>query len=199
MVFMASINKQISLFLCLMMFSVVVSAQNLYRFKDEEGRTVIRNSITGDQALNGYDVIDPSTGQVVQRIAPVVQDDSQDVIYATPDDKILLSSYSSVTEIDAHLERKLEKLDAEVANIHTDKRILEVELASEREVKQQRYIDRERDVPEDLEARILELESNIEGLDLALQRREVSRQQEEVEYNSKAKRFAELKAADTIK
>lgn len=196
---MSPINKQVSLFLCFMMLSVGASAQNLYRFKDEEGRTVIRNSITGDQALNGYEVIDPSTGKVVESIAAVVQDASEEVIYATPDDKILLSSYSSVEEIVAHLQRKLDKLDAEVANIHTDKRILETELESERQVKQQRYVDRERDVPEELDARILELEANIEGLEQALQRREVTRQQEEVEYNSKAKRFAELKAADTIK
>ena len=190
--------KQLCLFLSLVMFSSVVHAQYLYRFQDEGGRTVIRNSISGEQARAGYEVIDPTTGQVVETIAPTVLDETAKVIYATPDDQILLSSYSTVEEIQAHLDRKLEKLDAEVANIQTDKRILEIELESQLEAKQ-RYIDREREVPEELNSHIAELERNLEGLDSALEMRAKNREQEVIEYDSKAMRFAELKAADEVK
>lgn len=190
--------RQFSLFLCLVMFSAMANAQYLYRYKDEDGRTVIKNSISGEQALDGYEVIDPSSGKVVDRIAPTVIDEASSVIYATPDDQILLSSYSTTDEINAHLQRKLDKLDAEVANIHTDKRILEIELESE-SAERQRLVDREREIPEELAARILEIEQNIKGLDLALTARAANREQEIIEYNSKAKRFAELKAADQIK
>lgn len=190
--------RQLSLFFCLIILSNMASAQYLYRYKDEAGRTVINNSISGDKALAGYEILDSSTGKLVDRIAPTVFDESSSVIYATPDDQILLSSYSSIEEINSHLQRKLEKLDAEVANIQTDKRVLSVELEAEL-VERQRLIDREREIPEDLDIHIEEIEQSLKGLDEALKRRAADREQDTIEYDSKAKRFAELQSADEVK
>lgn len=149
----------------------LVSAQSLYRYKDENGVTVLNNSIPAKYVTQGYEIIDSRTGKVTDRVLAIVQDESIKRVYQSPDDKILLSSYSSVEEIQEHLERKLAKLKAEVANIQTDKRVLGIEL--ERQQKElQRLKDRERDIPEELLAHIAQLEGSITGLDGALVRRE---------------------------
>lgn len=172
-------------------------AQSLYRYKDSNGVTVLNNSIPAEYSTRGYEIIDGRTGTVVQKVAPVVIDASGTQVFQSPDDKILLASYSSVEEIQEHLERKLAKLNAEVANIQTDIRVLAIEL-ERREQEMQRLKDREREIPDELTAHIATLKGSLAGLEGALQRREGDIQKTTQEYEAKARRFEVLKSADEL-
>jgi len=181
----------------MLLLSEAALSQSLYRYKDENGVTVLNNSIPAQYVTKGYEVMDARTGKVIQKVAPVVVDTTGTRVYRTPDDKILLASYSSVEEINEHLQRKVGKLDAEVANIQTDKRVLGMEL--ERQQKElKRLQDREREIPEELSAHIAELESSLLGLDGALKRRQGDLERTIQEYEAKSRRFEVLQSADDL-
>lgn len=172
-------------------------SQSLYRYKDSSGITVLNNSIPAEYSTQGYEVIDARTGKVVQKVAPVVVDASGTRVFQSPEDKILLASYSSVEEIKEHLDRKLAKLNAEIANIQTDVRVLSIEL-ERREEEMQKLKDREREIPDELTAHIATLKGSLAGLEGALQRREGDRKNTTEEYEAKSERFKVLKAADEL-
>jgi len=177
--------------LLISLLSTAVMSQSLYRYKDNNGVTVLNNSIPAEYATKGYEVMDARTGKVIQKVEPVIVDTSGTRVYQTPDDKILLSSYSS------HLERKVAKLNAEVANIQTDKRVLGIEL-ERRQKELQKLQEREREIPEELSNHIAELEGSLAGLDGALERREGDLVRTAQEYQAKADRFEVLKSADDL-
>jgi len=183
--------------LLISLLSTAVMSQSLYRYKDNNGVTVLNNSIPAEYATKGYEVMDARTGKVIQKVEPVIVDTSGTRVYQTPDDKILLSSYSSVEEIQEHLERKVAKLNAEVANIQTDKRVLGIEL-ERRQKELQKLQEREREIPEELSNHIAELEGSLAGLDGALERREGDLVRTAQEYQAKADRFEVLKSADDL-
>lgn len=184
------------LMLVLVMPSLAWS-QSLYRYKDENGTTVLNNSIPAKYVAKGYEVIDARTGKVTDKVVAIVQDENVKRVYQSPDDKILLASYSTVKEIAEHLERKLAKLRAEVANIQTDMRVQNIEL--ERQQKElKRLQDREREIPEELLGHITELEGSLDGLAGALERRESDMQWTIDEYEAKSQRFQTLKQADIL-
>lgn len=190
-------NKKSLILLLMLLLPVLAEAQDLYRYKDNNGITVLNNSIPAEYVRGGYEVIDARTGKVIQKVAPVVADTSGNRVYQTPDDKILLASYSSVEEIMEHLERKKAKLDAEVANIKTDQRVLGMEL--ERQQKElKRLQDREREIPETLTKHIAELEGSMSGLEGALVRRQGDLERTTQEYEAKADRFKVLQKADDL-
>lgn len=166
-------------------------AQYLYRYKDENGITVMNNFIPAGLAGNGYEVLDASTGKVVETVEPVEGKEETNVVYLSPDDRILLASYSTVEEIQAHLERKTVGLKAEIANIQTDLRILGFEL-EEKRAELLKLQEREKEIPEDLTAHIAELEESDQGLNDALARRQTDLDLTSKEYEAKMKRFEVL-------
>ncbi len=175
--------------LCLM--AGTAFAQYLYRYTDDNGSVVMNNTIPPEYAGKGYEILDPGTGKVVQVIEPQEEDLEANVVYLSPDDKILLASYSSPEEIQAHLERKTAGLRAEIANIRADIRILNEELeASLAEVA--RLEEREREVPQETLDHIAELKESDAGLKAALDRREQDLLSTEEEYEQKKARFLVL-------
>ena len=181
--------------LLMLLFSKAVFSQSLYRYKDENGVTVLNNSIPAEYVTRGYEVMDARTGQVIESVAPV--DTGGARVYQTPDDKILLASYSSIEEIDEHLQRKVNKLNAEVANIQTDKRVVGIELQRQKK-ELERLQDGEREIPGELPAHIAELEQSLVGLDDALKRREGDLERTIQEYEAKSRRFELLQSVDDL-
>jgi len=181
-----------SLTLLLLLLSSLASAQYLYRYTDENGRMVLNSFIPPEYAGAGYEVLDARTGELIQVIAAKAEDEEgADIVYLSPEDRILLASYSEVEEIEAHLARKTAGLRAEIANIHTDLRILGEEL-EEKRAELDRLVEREREIPEELTAHIAELEESDAGLNAALTRREFDLTKTEHEYQEKMARFEVL-------
>ena len=170
-------------------------SQYLYRYTDENGSVVMNSTIPPEYAGKGYEILDAGTGKLVQKVEPQEEDISANVVYLSPEDKILLASYSSVEEIQAHMERKTAGLKAEIANIRADIRILNEEMeVSQAEVK--RLTDREREVPQATLDHIAELEESDTGLRAALERREQDLLSTEQEYQQKKERFAVLLSSE---
>ena len=166
-------------------------AQYLYRYTDENGSVVMNSTVPPEYAGKGYEILDAGTGKLIQKVEPQELDAAANVVYLSPEDKILLASYSSVEEIQAHLERKTAGLKAEIANIRADIRILNEEMeVSQAEVK--RLTEREREVPQTMLDHIVELEESDAGLQAALERREQDLLSTEQEYEQKKERFAVL-------
>lgn len=170
-------------------------AQYLYRYKDENGSVVMNSTVPPEYAGKGYEILDAGTGKLLQKVEPQEVDAAANVVYLSPEDKILLASYSSVDEIQAHLERKTAGLKAEIANIRADIRILNEEMeTSQAEVK--RLTDREREVPQETMGHIAKLEESDAGLRAALERREQDLLSTEQEYEQKKDRFAVLQNSE---
>ncbi len=170
-------------------------AQYLYRYTDEDGSVVLNSTVPPEYIGKGYEILDAGTGKLLQKVEPQEVDLSANVVYLSPEDKILLASYSSVEEIQAHLERKTAGLKAEIANIRADIRILNEEM----EVGQaqvQRLKDREREVPQEMMDHISELEESDAGLRAALERREQDLLSTEQEYQQKKERFSVLLSSE---
>lgn len=170
-------------------------AQYLYRYTDENGSVVMNSTIPAEYAGKGYEILDARSGKLMQTVEPQEEDAAANVVYLSPEDKILLASYSSTEEIQAHLERKTVGLRAEIANIRGDIRILEAELeTSQAEV--ERLTDREREIPQETLDHIAELKESDAGLKAALERREKDLISTEQEYEEKAARFELLLSSE---
>jgi len=185
---LANFCTKICITLMLCMAANAAFAQYLYRYKDENGSVVMNSTVPPEYAGKGYEILDAGTGKLLQKVEPQEVDAAANVVYLSPEDKILLASYSSVDEIQAHLERKTAGLKAEIANIRADIRILNEEMeTSQAEVK--RLTDREREVPQETMDHIAELEESDAGLRAALE-------STEQEYEQKKDRFAVLQNSE---
>ncbi len=192
---MANFCTKICITLMLCMAANAAFAQYLYRYKDENGSVVMNSTVPPEYAGKGYEILDAGTGKLLQKVEPQEVDAAANVVYLSPEDKILLASYSFVDEIQAHLERKTAGLKAEIANIRADIRILNEEMeTSQAEVK--RLTDREREVPQETMDHIAELEESDAGLRAALERREQDLLSTEQEYEQKKDRFAVLQNSE---
>lgn len=192
---LANFCTKICMTVMLCMAANAAFSQYLYRYTDENGSVVMNSTIPPEYAGKGYEILDAGTGKLVQKVEPQEEDISANVVYLSPEDKILLASYSSVEEIQAHMERKTAGLKAEIANIRADIRILNEEMeVSKAEVK--RLTDREREVPQATLDHIAELEESDTGLRAALERREQDLLSTEQEYQQKKERFAVLLSSE---
>ena len=100
--------------LAILLFLVCVSAQaqELFRYKNEDGVLVTTDRLPPNAANGGYEVISTS-GRILRVVAPLSQEamlsDEQraDAAEQQRNDVYLLTSYSSVSEIEAQADRKL--------------------------------------------------------------------------------------------
>lgn len=192
---MATVHTKILIALILYLSAGTAFAQYLYRYTDENGSVVMNSSLPAEYAGKGYEILDARSGKLVQKVERQEEDAAANLVYLSPDDKILLASYSSTEEIQAHLERKTAGLRAEIANILADIRILDSELeTSQAEVA--RLKDREREIPQETLDHIAELKESDAGLKAALERREKDLISTEQEYEEKAARFELLLSSE---
>ena len=116
-----SIGTLAGLLLCLA--AMVAEAGNLYRYRNSEGNLVIDHQIPPQYIDKGYEVI-TSTGRVEKVVPPRAESDPEDETSSTraqaveadqrEEDQMLLRSYSSLEELRAAAERRLEQLDREI-------------------------------------------------------------------------------------
>lgn len=113
-----------SILVLLISMSASAHAQNLYRYKDANGRTVINHAVPPDAAKNGYEVISQS-GRVIQTVERQLSGVELEEMSAErqqkrreaeqlEEDKLLLLKYSSVDDIIYAKNRAIQELNANV-------------------------------------------------------------------------------------
>ena len=122
--------KQVIWMISLALIAGEAVSQELYRYVDKEGITILNNSIPSEYVNAGYEVIN-AQGQVVQVVPPKRASSSERELVVEQSDTILMTSYSTATEIEAHRDRKLDSIEREVDNIESDRRVLGLQLAEE--------------------------------------------------------------------
>ena len=178
--------------------SAGAGAQEFYRYKNDEGQTVMDTTVPAQYVNSGYDVLN-SRGELIERVAPVKEDDPFEVAQANnladraAADQVLLTSYSTVDEIKAHRLRKLQAIEREISIIESDRRVVQLELEHAK-TEHADLIAREREVPADLPVTIAQLETTIQSLDDQLVRRETEWEAINQEFTGKIARFEQLKA-----
>ncbi|UTW44433.1 hypothetical protein KFE80_08495 [bacterium SCSIO 12696] len=97
----------------------------LYRYRDAQGNVVISTNIPKEFAAQGYDILN-NVGKLLQTVEPhVVMTEEQKAAklrlqQQQVEDQYLLKSYSSVSEIEAARDRKLESLARDIALIESN-------------------------------------------------------------------------------
>ena len=93
-----------------------------YRYRDAEGEFVISTSIPKEFAAKGYDILN-SSFQLIRTVEPhrVLTDEEKaakvQLQKQQEEDEYLLKSYSSASEIEAAMQRKLDSLSRDIALI----------------------------------------------------------------------------------
>ncbi len=182
--------RQLSALLLGLILTGLSFAQEYYRFRDENGVMRMEPTIPAEYVDKGYDVLN-SQGVLVRRVpAKKVVEEVDPVRQA--EDQILLSSYSSVEEIEAHRDRRLAGIQRQEDITRSDRKVLTGELDKEIKAASGYRVDGN-DVPEEVSSRISELDSLINSLDAQLERQDAEKQSINSEFAAKIERFQELK------
>jgi hypothetical protein len=187
---------KIFLLLAICMATSASWGQEFYRYKDADGQTVMDSMIPAQYVNGGYDVLN-SRGQLIERVPPVQEVDSLEAAQANQiadralSDQVLLTSYSTVEEIDAHRQRKLLAIEREMSIIETDQRVVQIEI-DKAELEVSEYAAEE--VPPEVSGHLADLNSTILKLADQLARRQVDMVDIDEEVIGKMDRFRQLKA-----
>jgi chromosome segregation ATPase len=103
-------------------FVAAQAATKVYRYKNNEGVTVMDNKIPAEYAGKGYEIVS-TTGKVIKVVPPSLtkeEAEKQKAEMLAKEERLkadieLKRSYSSVTDIDAAKERNLQSLKANIA------------------------------------------------------------------------------------
>lgn len=119
-----SIGAVAVVLLCLS--AMVAEAGNLYRYRNSDGNLVIDHQVPPEYIAQGYEVI-TSTGRVEAVIPPHQENQEemapeavQTAAQNREEDQMLLRSYSSVEELQAAGERRLQQLDREIEIVESN-------------------------------------------------------------------------------
>lgn len=192
------IKRRMCLAVALCLLASLAWSQDFYRYTNSEGQTVLDTKIPGQYVNDGYDVLD-SGGRLMEHVPAVLVLDAteteQVVVAASTEqsDQILLSSYSTADEIDAHRLRKVQALEREISIIENDKRVTQIEIDKAVQEKSD-YEARDFEVPVEMLERIDELDIIVVGLDEQLLRRQSEIAAIDNEFIGKMNRFRQLKA-----
>ncbi len=108
-----------------------VCAQDLYRYVDQSGVTVLARSIPPEYVSQGYEIIN-AQGHVIQTVLPKAVIDSHfNKLTVDQSDNVLLTSYSTVSELEEHRSRKVSGVEREIGNLESDQRVLALQMAGE--------------------------------------------------------------------
>ncbi|HCS63373.1 MAG TPA: hypothetical protein DIW64_04425 [Cellvibrio sp.] len=187
-----------------LLLSGLVAAQNkttskvIYRYKNNQGITVLDSNIPPEYVNKGYEIVSLS-GKVIKVIAPVTEGAEGERLYREKlerevrerEDIQLRRSYSNVGDIDAAKTRNLESLRGNIS-------ILQANLTSAR-TRLQNYqsqaaaIERAgRQLPEDLLKNINNLVQEEKDIQVQIQQREEEYKTVEQKFDADRKRFVEI-------
>lgn len=175
------------------------SGARLYRYINVEGIVVIDDKIPPAYVAQGYDVLS-STGQLLDTVEPSVPQNAVEKalrkkVLAARDkeDHFILISYSSVTEIQAAMARKLGQLDREVKSINTNIRGSKRRIAFEQQ-RAANYQRGGRKVPKNVTETLFELELEVKKSESLLELKKEEYEKMEERYQGYIERYRQLKA-----
>jgi hypothetical protein len=124
--------------LSLFWLSAQAATKTVYRYKNNEGITVIDNKIPAEFAGKGYEIVS-TTGKVIKVVPPSLskeEAEKQKAEKIAKEERLkadieLKRSYSNVSDIDAAKERNLESLKANIAILKSNLESTKQERATE--------------------------------------------------------------------
>lgn len=173
-------------------------AQEFFRYQNEQGQTVMDNTIPAPYVAGGYDVLD-ARGRLIERVPPQqapTGEEAEDNLgreQAQANDQLLLTSYSNIDEIEAHRLRKRQAVEREISIIRSDQGVMGDEF-DRVEAEYQALVEREREIPATLTQSRKDLTSTLSLLDQQLLRRTRELDEIDREFDARAARFLQLKA-----
>ncbi|MFC4260757.1 DUF4124 domain-containing protein [Marinobacter lacisalsi] len=167
---------------CLLMSSLTDA--RMYRYKDDNGRMVISNTVPQEASTRGYEILN-NQGRVVERIAPAPTEEElrqraeeerrqQEAEEQRVRDKALLRRYRHPDDAVRALHRKIDELEGLIQLKRGNISVIESQLDAE----QSRAADLERsgrEIPEGTLSKIERLQSQIQDIEaeIAVQNREI--------------------------
>ncbi|MBQ0719606.1 MAG: hypothetical protein KBT88_04860 [Gammaproteobacteria bacterium] len=175
------------------------SGGRLFRYINEEGVVVIDDKIPPAYVAQGYDILS-GRGQLLDTVEPSVPQNAVEkalrkkaLMAREKEDRFILISYSSVTEIQAAMARKLGQLDREVKSINTNIRGSKRRIAFEQQ-RAANYQRGGREVPTNVRETLLELEAEVKKSESLLLLKQEEYDKTEARYQGYVERYRQLKA-----
>jgi hypothetical protein len=184
-----------------------IQASNLYRYKNEQGTTVMTRNLPAKYAKNGYDVIDKH-GRVIQTVerqltAEEFAQKSKTVNLAKQQqaakeaqeayDISLLKRFSFVSDIEAEQTRRVEELKTRITILNSNLKAVRQEVDAEY-LKAANLERSNRKVGELIQGRIQQLEQQILSTEALLDKHQNDIVELNKEYERDIRRFKELLA-----
>ena len=181
-------------------------AANLYRYRNDQGILVIDNSVPADAASRGYEIISRD-GKVIETVSPAGPPAAADAepVNTSPQrsaeqdrlDRYLLTSYSSVADIEAVKARRLEEVgrEAKISQTRFD------ELSRRRLQLEDEAANLQRGgkaIPESLLSELGLVTAQIDTAHGQIEERQLQRAELEAHYDAYLRRFRELKAPQDV-
>lgn len=184
-------------------------AKKMYRWVDENGRVIFSDVVPPDQVQHKRETINenarvldvvekaktPEELAQQKRLDALRKEQEKIIAKQAADDKVLLSTYRSLDDMNKALENKLALMDSEKKMIEGNRRRMEQQLLQQ----QQQAATLERNaqrVPEKLLKEIASTRQQIEQNVQEMARHESTRQSVEKEFRADIARFAFLTQAD---
>ncbi len=178
----------------------------LFRYTNDQGQTVLDDTMPAEFVHKGYEILDDS-GRLVETVpATVVKTEKtphvnpQEVLEQEAnrlrDDVILLTSYSTVEEIEQHRERKRGELEKQISFVALERSNLQ-KTYNAVQAQAADYERRGQAVPENLLARLTEYEQGLETLGEMQQSYQKQIDDIDYTYGEKISRFISLKESSS--
>lgn len=196
-----------TLCLILSVAAQIATAENFYRYIDDDGKTVINNYIPADKTRLGYDVLNEK-GRVIETIprqltgAELAARSKEDLLAQQKleekerqekYDLQLLRKYSFIGDIEYEKERKIKEMQIRATilkgNLYGVRSELEIEYDRAAQAEKQGNV-----ISKKVKARIIALESKIATTEEMLRKREDDIEKTRKEYLYAIERFKQLQA-----
>lgn len=183
----------------------MAQAEGFFKLIDEKGRTVIKETLTPDEARRGYEIISKS-GNVIKVVAPELSDEDYDAMSEAQkltmlkkehEDREarynldLLLKYSNLNDLHAERERKLREFDISISILKGNLAVLRENAERQRSVAAS--IERNgHPVPEKIQSNIAEIEREMNEARESIEKRTEEKQGISSKYDADTLRLESL-------
>ena len=134
--------KHLFLFLTLVVAATAVNAKNFYRFKDSNGRLVVKDYLPNSALKSGYEVVNES-GRLIERVSPMMTDEEKQAERVRQEklaeqqakerkarlhDRMLLRQYRTIDDIKRTEENQTASLQINISILQGHNKTLEKKL-----------------------------------------------------------------------
>ena len=178
--------------------AVETQSKVMYRYKNDQGVTVMDSAIPPQYVDKGYEILSRS-GKLIKRVAPALVGPEAERLRAERQarteqaraDVQLRRTYSNVADIEAAKRRNLESLRGNIVILETN--VTSANNRLESSLSRAAELERSgRAVPDDVLKNITNLEQEITNLHLQIKQREVEFQTMSEKFDADRKRFIEI-------